>query len=163
MTNNLVINGLYNSFSILEKISKTMKRSAAPSQQYKKVSKFVTPYRRPENLASVASPKTVESDPQKPPCGSSTKDITPTTVATGNESDVEIGTTSTNHVASDITTTLPIHKVSFTKFRAPLQQLNSNEAAPMQSTADPSVRKKYLSVVWCKRSTKKHKNWEGKR
>lgn len=164
-----------------------MKRSAAPSQKssvLKKHTKFVTPYLQPSTSDNLVNSNTtarigikatlslptedVSSKAETNLCSSSSFSSTLNSSATENllenlpsESSQERKETSKLQTTDQFSTTN--HNRKENKFCVPLQQsINRDVPEGSSNNVKVAVIKRYFSVVWCKRSAKKHKNWEGK-
>ncbi|XP_067934521.1 DNA repair and recombination protein RAD54B-like [Watersipora subatra] len=160
-----------------------MKRSAAPSknnEQLKKIAKFNPPYHIQKTLKSASTNADSSKDTGKFEFLKSDKSLniqnnvqnvgvmqnphTPKSCLSNRSACSEMPVTSlSDGISATKTSSVPKqHKLA--KFCSPLRQRYVNESSSDKGqytlTGSDSV-KHYFKVVWCKRSTKKHKNWEG--
>lgn len=155
----------------------------------KKSSKFVTPYRHQQTIVTsavkniadaVSVPSSDDKSTQQIPVAASVSELLDYstqkprgcggTQNLGLNLSIDVETVNLSPVTqkgslaklSDNALKTKTIRSESAKFRAPLQQLRINEVSPAQlGCEDAAVVKRYLNVVWCKRSAKKHKNWEG--
>lgn len=164
-----------------------MKRSAAPSQKLAKQTKFVVPYANPqiercktpdETGSTTSSLKPKERYHNLDACypteyssklpsnqGDENKDSLPKQKSDPNEHVRPQKTIPTTHSKFR----MPLHSVvssavGQSKDKPSHQQtVSSKNDMPTNNSQQDELQsiKRYFSVVWCKRSTKKHKKWEG--
>jgi len=133
-----------------------MKRSVAPSQLRTGVKKpkFIVPIKR-----------TIDHEGNSPGTSRLEKMVCAPPI-TAFPSPADISNSHPSNVPDSVTRGTAVLAVGSCKsFHAPLQERQPSISSSADESCHAAFPKKeaklYFSVVWCKRSSKKHKNWEG--